>query len=357
MTQASLSRPTFAAPSNRWSVDGMRSRFNGDLLLLTAAVWLGSFLLSTIRDLAAPPPDFAQMTAIRLAFAVLGGVLCMPIELWLNALAKRPFHQQILATLPVVAVAAIIFTEGTRHAQGVEAGATWRFYNTIYWAIFFLVWVALRLALTYSHEAVAQSERARDMEADAHDAQMRALRYQVDPHFLFNALNSISALVVVGRNEDAEAMIAKLSRFFRATTEIDPYASITLDQELALQRTYLEIEQVRFPDLAVAISVAPEAATAAVPSLILQPLIENAIRHGVARSPVAASIAIEASTSNGVLTITIANSVGYGVASTGTETGLANVSARLAAAYGAKAALRTELRGKMFIAQLTLPCA
>ena len=120
----------------------------------------------------------------------------------------------------------------------------------------------------------------------AQQAQLAALRYQLNPHFLFNSLNSISALIVTGRNKDAEAMTNRLSDFLRSSLNANPTELVPLDEELALTEEYLEIESVRFGErLSIAVDCADEACDALVPSFLVQPLVENAVKH--ARRPLA----------------------------------------------------------------------
>src|SRR5436853_603683 len=120
--------------------------------------------------------------------------------------------------------------------------------------------------------------RAARAERDAQAAQLKALRYQVNPHFLFNTLNSLSSLVMARRDEEAETMIVNLSTFFRSSLTLDPSEDVPLAQEIEFQRLYLDIEKSRFPKrLEVVVDVPPALRAARVPPLILQPLVENAI--------------------------------------------------------------------------------
>ena len=120
---------------------------------------------------------------------------------------------------------------------------------------------------------------------EAQEAQLRALRYQINPHFLFNTLNSLSSLILSKQTDTAERMLMNLSTFFRATLSADPTADVSLDEEIKLQRLYLDIEQIRFPDrLSVEVDVPDALLAARVPVLILQPIVENAVKYGVAKS-------------------------------------------------------------------------
>lgn len=195
--------------------------------------------------------------------------------------------------------------------------------------------------------------------ANAQEAQLAALRYQLNPHFLFNALNSISALIVTKRNSEAELMTDKLSGFLRSSLNADPGELIPLEEELALTEEYLDIESVRFGDrLQVDVDCSPGACEALIPSFLVQPLVENAIKHGVARSSGPTEIAISGEIVDGLLLLRVANSVAD--EPTGPEpvsggVGLANVRRRLDAIYGKAADLQTGLSGNIYVAAITLP--
>ncbi|MFN4095497.1 MAG: sensor histidine kinase, partial [Sphingomonas sp.] len=164
--------------------------------------------------------------------------------------------------------------------------------------------------------------------------------YQVNPHFLFNTLNSISSLVMSGRREDAETMILNLSTFFRTSLAAEPTEDVPLADEIALQRLYLEIEAIRFPQrLRSAFDIAPEAERACVPGLLLQPLVENAIKHGVAPARRPVEVLVRARVEGATLVIAVIDD-GEGVqGSKGTCVGLRNVRDRLTVRFGDAASL------------------
>src|SRR3546814_309376 len=183
--------------------------------------------------------------------------------------------------------------------------------SSIRWYFFFAVWAALYVALGYANEMRTVEQRANAYRLEAKNAQLRALHYQVNPHFLFNTLNSLSTLVMRGAKADAEAMIMNLSAFLRSTLTIDPEQSVGLDEEIALQRLYLDIEQARFPDrLQVDVDIPQNLENACVPVLILQPIIENAIKYGVAPSKGKIGIRLSASHEYGLLVLRVENDVG-----------------------------------------------
>jgi LytS/YehU family sensor histidine kinase len=226
---------------------------------------------------------------------------------------------------------------------------------------FFVAWASLFLSLRYAGEVRALERRAADLRAAAQNAELRALRYQVNPHFLFNTLNSLSSLILTGKGEQAERMILNLSTFFRTSLSGDPTEDVPLAEEIALQRLYLDIEAVRFPDRLIARIDVPEAlSTALVPGLILQPLVENAVKHGVSRSARPVTIEIKARDQGDALALTVENDIGEGTCdharADGTGVGLRNVRDRLAARFGedGRCAWRTPAPGR-FEVELTMP--
>jgi len=222
--------------------------------------------------------------------------------------------------------------------------------GTVTWYFLFAAWSAIFIAMTQQQLARLTERRLAEAETAAHAAQVRALRYQVNPHFLFNTLNSLSALVMSGRADRAEEMLMALSTFFRTSLSLDPSADVTLGQEIGLQRLYLDIEKIRFPErLRVDIDVPDDLAATPVPALILQPLVENAIKYGVSatRDPVLLTIAARR-LDGGRIQIDVTNRLakrGKTIpaavpAHEGTGLGLANVRQRLEAHYGERADCR-----------------
>jgi sensor histidine kinase YesM len=169
-------------------------------------------------------------------------------------------------------------------------------------------------------------------------AQLRALRQQIEPHFLFNTLNAVSGLVREGRNDAAVSMIAGLSDLLRRVLEDSSRQQVPLWEEMEFTQTYLEIQKVRFADrLQLSVDVPAELYAAQVPSLILQPMVENAVKHGIAKRAQGGSIRIGATRSNGTLTLSVRNDGPCLAAdwdSSATGIGIANVRTRLQSLYG-----------------------
>jgi LytS/YehU family sensor histidine kinase len=219
----------------------------------------------------------------------------------------------------------------------------------VVWLFFFIGWSAFYLANQAQAEAMGAQRRLADAESAAQAAQVRALRYQVNPHFLFNTLNSLSSLVMTGRTDRAETMLLALSTFFRTSLSLDPSADVTLAEEIDLQRLYLDIEKARFPDrLHVEIDVPQALEQARLPALLLQPIVENAIKYGVSKSRKAVVIRVAAATLlDGRMCVEISNRLKNGgkdelpaATHEGTGLGLSNVSQRLEARWGNRASCR-----------------
>ncbi len=211
-----------------------------------------------------------------------------------------------------------------------------------------LAWSALYLALIAGQQARAAERREGTFRRAAKAAELRSLRYQVNPHFLFNTFNSLSAMVLTGRTQQAETMIQTMSTFYRRSLADDPTSDVPLREEFDLQRLYLDIEAVRFPDRLVAVYDLPdELADAKVPGMILQPLVENSVKHAVAPSSGKVTITLSARVEYGRLVISVCDDgrpreksasslqepkMGYGI-------GLANVRERLEARFGEQASI------------------
>ena len=219
----------------------------------------------------------------------------------------------------------------------------------VVWLFFYAAWAAIYLAGVSAGQVARAKRRLAEAEAAAQSAQVRALRYQINPHFLFNTLNSLSSLVMREDNDRAEDMLMALSTFFRTSLSLDPNASVPLSEEIALQRLYLDIEEVRFPKrLKISIDVPEEVLHVTVPALILQPIIENAIKYGVSATKQPVTLAITAHRLDDArVQIDVFNSAPDGTLHndpgrrpTGTGTGLNNVCQRLETHYAGEADCR-----------------
>lgn len=213
--------------------------------------------------------------------------------------------------------------------------------NTMFEATALFAWSAIYFGYHYYMGFLEQQERALKATAMAHQAQLTMLRYQLNPHFLFNTLNAISTLVLEKSGNEANKMLTKLSSFLRYTLVNQPTQRISLDQELQATGLYLDIEKVRFGErLHIDFDIDDAARTALVPSLILQPLIENAIKYAIAPEIDGGTITICAKLVDRKLKITLKDT-GPGLADldnivsqSGSGVGIVNTKERLSQLYG-----------------------
>lgn len=210
-------------------------------------------------------------------------------------------------------------------------------------------WTGLYYAINYFLQLEEQADRLERLEAQATSAQLAMLRYQLNPHFLFNTLNSISTLVLLKQTEPANAMLTRLSRFLRHTLVSQPGGTVTVEQEVETLKLYLDIERMRFEErLQTEFDIAEEASEGVLPSLLLQPLIENAIKYAVSPLEEGAKISLSAQVSGKRLRLVVSDT-GPGLKSPvestrgevpasaspdSTGVGLTNIRDRLAQAYG-----------------------
>ena len=204
-----------------------------------------------------------------------------------------------------------------------------------------LSWVAFYVGIKYWRQLQQQTRHALAANAMAHQAQLKMLRYQLNPHFLFNTLNAISTLVLDRQNDVANRMVQGLSGFLRHSLDSDPMQRVTLKQELDALNLYLGIEKIRFAErLQVETRVAPECYSALLPSLLLQPLVENAIKHGLEPRTGGGTVWIRARRDGDAVAVTVAdNGEGFNTKTGGTGIGLKNVRERLRLRYAGDANL------------------
>jgi two-component system, LytTR family, sensor kinase len=172
-----------------------------------------------------------------------------------------------------------------------------------------VVWCSLYFSIKMWQQSTQERERLLRAETEAREAKLSALRYQLNPHFLFNALNAVSTLVLEGNSLAATRMLAKIGDLLRTILDGGTKLEIPLSEEMAFIEQYLSIENTRLgARLRTDISIAPETLDALVPSMLLQPLIENAVRHGVAPSIEGGDVRVASRLRDGNLQITVRNS-------------------------------------------------
>jgi len=320
------------------------------------AFWLVYLAVRTAAAAAAPPDDmsdFPYLTNRLLVVAsyfVLTGVLLAVIA---GPRASRSNWARNLA-LVLGALALAPVTQWSEQAWPLAlAGFSpepYPFAMYLFqfgWAL--PLWGLTQALLGYHFETMAQASAVARAQRLAYDAQLRMLHYQINPHFLFNTLNAISTLVLEKRNEQAENMLLRLAGFLRYSLDRQPTELANLSAELEAQRKYLEIERTRFDDkLKVNFDVEPGLEHAKLPSLILQPILENAIKYAITPRTEGGSIDLTARRDGGALRIVIEDD-GPGMPPEDEPrrrrgVGLANARERLEVIYGERAGLTARNR-------------
>ncbi|MEW5249377.1 sensor histidine kinase [Microbulbifer discodermiae] len=295
-------------------------------LVQCAVAFLLSLLLKPIFDIAWDTPVGVRTFIYLVAVAVIAGIWTLVrMELFIRLTGK--------------------------HSLWSEFGG-W-YYASLF---VFLFWSALYCGVKYyllleqEHDkmlrvaAVHEREQIRRLHAEsvAKEAQLKMLRYQLNPHFLFNTLNSINALIRFEQRKEAGDMVMRLSQFLRHSLKEDPDHKVSLEQEIAVVLLYLDIEKTRFADrLQVQLDIEKSAVSAKVPSMLLQPLAENSIKYAIAPSESGGTIEISARRKNGRLLLRLTDSGsrcgGSGISGevpSSTGVGLSNIRDRLKTLYG-----------------------
>lgn len=311
--------------------------------------WSGAFLLRVATSLANERGlDFLVVVLIA---AITGFSISTVLSVIYNHLINRSPLVTWGTTAVVLAVAVAISAFINAWTIDVYQGGSEAGFAQLMLGVFYIdmallgAWSALYYAINFFLQVEEQTDRLERLEAQATSAQLAMLRYQLNPHFLFNTLNSISTLVLLKQTEPANAMLTKLSGFLRHTLITQPGGKVTVAQEVETLQLYLEIERMRFEDrLRTEFRVDDDAAKGRIPSFLLQPLIENAIKYGVSAQEEGARISLEVRVIGSRLRLTVndtgpglqgnqnaAEAVARGHSSTGV--GLANIVERLKQAY------------------------
>lgn len=233
------------------------------------------------------------------------------------------------------------------------------FANALSPAFVLALWSAMYFGIKYYGAQAEERERLLHMETLVREAELKALQYQIHPHFLFNTLNSISTLVYEQDTATANRMISRLADFLRATLDDEAGYEVPLREELDITRLYLEIEKTRLGErLRVIEETDMEILDAAVPRLLLQPLVENAVRHGIAKRRDGGELFLKASSQNGELIVHLRNDTmalppgkpcSHGI-------GLTNIRTRLQQLYGEKHSFSIEFSsGELCTVDIKIP--
>ena len=307
-------------------------------MLVGIGVALTLLLRILCRRLLADPAPMPLVLAKMLAAAFIGGAAWFELEMF--------FFQIYLGSKANVLVLKLV---------PIPLGM-FLFYGFVLFA-----WSLLYLGIHTRLEADRQKARALQAEAAAQSARLQALRSQLEPHFLFNTLNCISTLVVEHKSDLAAAMISRLSDFLRLTLEAADVAQVSVAEELEFVRRYIEIQTLRFGDrLKMELDVDPGALDAKVPVLILQPLIENAVKHGILATENGGTIRVRVKGDRSTLRLSVEDSGPGSARAAPAGLGLVNTRSRLRELYGENARLelsRLDCGGTAAVIEINLALA
>lgn len=312
--------------------------------------WGGAMLLRAMSSIAnAQPWSF-------LVIVVIATITGFSISLILSVIYRALINRRPIVTWGVTAIAMSVavglyaFIDSwviSLYRQGGDASFAQLFLGVFYLDLTLVIsWTGLYYAINFFLQVEEQNDQLMRLEAQATSAQLAMLRYQLNPHFLFNTLNSISTLVLLKQTEPANAMLSRLSSFLRYTLVNEPTARVTVAQEIETLKLYLDIERMRFEErLRTEFRIDDAVRSGLMPSLLLQPLVENAIKYAVSPMEYGAEITVEAQLVGPMLRVTVSDtgpglppgtdpSSVFGVSSDSTGIGLANIRDRLVQAYG-----------------------
>lgn len=323
---------------------------------------LGGWAAYAAANMAALIPsrhaqDYVAYRTMYLTVGFLGSFLMYPFCHWL-----RRVHIAIIRSLAACAIvgyllaipASMAITWAEIRFGGAKVGLRWEtvLANAVGVAFVYVTWSAFYFGIKHYQDSEQHRARLQASEAFAREAQLCALRYQLQPHFLFNTLNAISTLILADKRKTATQMIARLGTLLRMTLDSPHTHEISLDEELATAEEYLQIEQIRFGRaLRVSYRIQNEARQLLVPRFLLQPLVENAIRHGIARRRDGGQITICAERDPGMLKIVVENEVDATSVPSAEQMedrerhglGLSNTRLRLRQLYGEDGVVETRL--------------
>ncbi|SFF77975.1 Histidine kinase-, DNA gyrase B-, and HSP90-like ATPase [Novosphingobium sp. CF614] len=322
---------------------------------LQFAGWAGAMLLRAMSQVANNLPIAA------LVLVLIATITGFSISLVLSVIYRALIARRALVTWSLT-VLILPFAVGLHAFIDAWVYSLWRTdgdasFTQLFLGVFYLdatllgAWTALYYMVNFYLRVEEQNDQLIALEAQATQAQLAMLRYQLNPHFLFNTLNSISTLVLLKQTEPANAMLSRLSSFLRYTLVNQPSARVTVAQEVETLKLYLDIERMRFEErLRTTFQIDPATETCLLPSLLLQPLVENAIKYAVTPQESGAEITIAVQLVGPMLRITVSDT-GPGLQSPTTDNrlsgmtydggepvstgvGLSNIRDRLARAYG-----------------------
>jgi signal transduction histidine kinase len=323
-------------------------RLDRDVLIMTSIVFAANYIFVVVRSIIIREWNEPEIFLARTVTSVLAIGLAFLVHKSADLFRLRSPARRLLfasATAPLASATVLLIDEfAFRGLTDVHDGRPFYFHdhlpgNLLYFLWVFVAWSALYAGLAYAAEARDRERSLAQAEAAANQAQLTALRYQLNPHFLFNTLNTIAGLIELNRRREAEEMTLGLASFLRYSLAAGADQIVPLREEIEAEERYLSIERVRFPDRFEFRVDCPESLhQAQVPSLILQPLIENAMKYAVTPASRRVTLSLSARVVDGRLTLTVEDD-GPGAhprrrTEPGLGIGLANVRRRLASLYG-----------------------
>jgi two-component system, LytTR family, sensor kinase len=342
-----------------------RTNRNAMFWLLHSLCWLAYAATQYLGALIySKPPGFMK---VIFAGAIAGFLASAPLRYVCRRLWGYPPVTAIIGALAAAYIAAIVRSFALNLAylkflpESFWAASVMDYFSgTLSSAYLMACWVGAYFAFRYYESMQQQLEATLRATALAQEAQLKMLRYQLNPHFLFNTLNAISTLILDKRNATANSAVTRLSEFLRYTLDQDPMKRVTVEQEIEALNLYLEIEKLRFGDrLALSYRIDPHAMQALIPSLLLQPLIENAIKYAVAPREQGGRICIDGAVLGDKIRLSVGDD-GPGIVDgqrleSGRGVGVRNTRERLQVLYGDRATVELLDQQPGLKVQLTLP--
>jgi len=281
---------------------------------------------------------------------------------WVRLSPLRALPRVFLASIVVGCAITLLVTAGWPFVFGLSAfmksGWQWIFPAIFVWSVTVFLWAVIYFGVHYFESyQTAEVEKLR-LEVVAKDAQLRVLLAQVNPHFIFNCLNSLRALILEDPSR-AQSMVTELASMLRYSLQSGKTEAVSLETELEAVSAYLKLEAIRLEErLQIKIDIDPDSLETPIPPMLLQTLVENGVKHGVARLPQGGEIRLASKMRDGALEIQVRNS-GQLTESTGsTRVGLENIRQRLRLLYGDAASLVLRNQDADFvIAEVSIPLA
>jgi two-component system LytT family sensor kinase len=329
-----------------FTLDALRANRNALFWTLHGAGW-GAYAIAQYFGALLFQKSLEYQLVIGIA-AVSGFILSMPMRYIYRALVGKPLGVVVVNVLITCYVIALALRIIINYSYKWLAQPDWQFRTTfeifagaVSMTFLLVCWSAIYFGLKYYESLQRQREAALRSAALAQEAQLKMLRYQLNPHFLFNTLNAISTLILDNQNRTANHAVTRLSEFLRYTLDQDPMKKVTLRKEIEALDLYMNTERLRFGSrLRLEYAVEEPALDALVPSLLLQPLIENAVKYAITPREDGGSIRIEGRTRGNMLELTVIDD-GPGLRDPnalieGRGVGLRNTRERLAVLYSEK---------------------